>query len=280
VKFGSGEWCPTIIATELAQLRLPSRSETASDCSNTRREWQHEERMRPPRCGERCSRPCSASYRRRCRWWESATRISTAVTVREQTALYPVIETNLTPFLAHLHERDAALPRFRHQRVEGLPALRSPGTRFVRVKCDGCRHEYLVAFSCKRRGFCPSCGAHRMIETSAHLIDHVLPEIVGKFEDEYSPRAKVAARAPSWRSTADRSAHPHRRIRRGGRRADSARRLHDGVRVHLPASRTHSGAKDRIVLPECVLTVDQLDGPRIVQISCTLTKHPNALTAA
>ena len=31
--------------------------------------------------------------------------------------------------------------------------------------------------------------------------------------------------------------------------------------------------KDRIVLPECVLTVDQLDGPRIVQISCTLTKH-------
>jgi CBS domain containing-hemolysin-like protein len=46
------------------------------------------------------------------------------------------------------------------------------------------------------------------------------------------------------------------------------------------ASRTHSGAKDRIVLPECVLTVDQLDGPRIVRISCTLTKHPNALTAA
>jgi len=24
---------------------------------------------------------------------------------------------------------------------------------FIRVKCDGCRHEHLVAFSCKRRGF-------------------------------------------------------------------------------------------------------------------------------
>ena len=24
---------------------------------------------------------------------------------------------------------------------------------FLRVKCDACRHEKLVAFSCKRRGF-------------------------------------------------------------------------------------------------------------------------------
>jgi hypothetical protein len=47
----------------------------------------------------------------------------------------------------------------------------------VRVKCNGCRDEHLVAFSCKRRGFCPSCGARRMIETSAHLVDHVFPEV-------------------------------------------------------------------------------------------------------
>ncbi|MDP6472606.1 MAG: transposase zinc-binding domain-containing protein, partial [Pseudomonadales bacterium] len=48
---------------------------------------------------------------------------------------------------------------------------------FVRVKCTGCRNELLVAFSCKRRGFCPCCGGRRMAETSAHLIDRVLPEI-------------------------------------------------------------------------------------------------------
>jgi len=48
---------------------------------------------------------------------------------------------------------------------------------FIRVKCDGCRHEHLVAFSCKRRGFCPSCGARRMIETAAHLVDHVIPDV-------------------------------------------------------------------------------------------------------
>ena len=32
-----------------------------------------------------------------------------------------------------------------------------------------------MAFSCKRRGFCPSCGARRMAETAALLVDDVLP---------------------------------------------------------------------------------------------------------
>jgi hypothetical protein len=28
---------------------------------------------------------------------------------------------------------------------------------FARVRCDHCRHEYLLAFSCKSRWFCPAC---------------------------------------------------------------------------------------------------------------------------
>lgn len=28
---------------------------------------------------------------------------------------------------------------------------------FARVRCDHCKHEYLPAFSCKGRWFCPSC---------------------------------------------------------------------------------------------------------------------------
>ena len=33
-----------------------------------------------------------------------------------------------------------------------------------------------MAFSCKRRGFCPSCGTRRIVESAAHLVDHVFPE--------------------------------------------------------------------------------------------------------
>ena len=38
-------------------------------------------------------------------------------------------------------------------------------------------HPQLVAFSCKGRGFCPSCGGRRMAERAAHLIDHVFPDV-------------------------------------------------------------------------------------------------------
>ncbi|EEV5907264.1 IS91 family transposase [Escherichia coli] len=47
---------------------------------------------------------------------------------------------------------------------------------FLRVRCESCHAEHLVAFSCKRRGFCPSCGARRMAESAALLVDEVLPE--------------------------------------------------------------------------------------------------------
>jgi len=46
---------------------------------------------------------------------------------------------------------------------------------FLRVKCEQCRAEKLVAFSCKRRAICPSCGARRMVETAALLVEEVLP---------------------------------------------------------------------------------------------------------
>ncbi len=47
---------------------------------------------------------------------------------------------------------------------------------FLRVQCTSCNHEKLVAFSCKKRGFCPSCGARRMAEAATHLVDEVFPE--------------------------------------------------------------------------------------------------------
>ena len=33
---------------------------------------------------------------------------------------------------------------------------------FVRLGCDTCPHQMLLAFSCKKRGFCPACAGRRM----------------------------------------------------------------------------------------------------------------------
>jgi ribosomal protein S27E len=48
---------------------------------------------------------------------------------------------------------------------------------FVRVRCDSCGQDQLVAFSCKQRGICPSCDAKRMTEGAAHLVESVLPGV-------------------------------------------------------------------------------------------------------
>ncbi len=43
------------------------------------------------------------------------------------------------------------------------------------MHCTDCGRDGLVAFSCKKRGFCPGCCGRRMAETAAHLRDRVLP---------------------------------------------------------------------------------------------------------
>ncbi len=47
----------------------------------------------------------------------------------------------------------------------------------LRLRCAHCTFNHLVAFSCKKRGFCPSCGARRMAERAAHWMDAVLPHV-------------------------------------------------------------------------------------------------------
>jgi hypothetical protein len=48
---------------------------------------------------------------------------------------------------------------------------------FARVRCPGCAAEFLVACSCRGRGFCPSCGAKRAAEFSALLSEDVLEPV-------------------------------------------------------------------------------------------------------
>ncbi len=48
---------------------------------------------------------------------------------------------------------------------------------FARARCGTCGHDFLVAFSCKGRGVCPSCNGRRMAQTAAHLVDHVVPPV-------------------------------------------------------------------------------------------------------
>jgi len=48
---------------------------------------------------------------------------------------------------------------------------------FARVRCDTCRHEYLLAFSCKGRYFCPSCHQKRVLRFGTWVADEVLAPV-------------------------------------------------------------------------------------------------------
>jgi len=48
---------------------------------------------------------------------------------------------------------------------------------FARIRCHSCNHEYLLAFSCKRRHFFPSCHAKRVIEFGEWLCGNILKKV-------------------------------------------------------------------------------------------------------
>jgi len=96
----------------------------------------------------------------------------------EQTILYQLIQENLETFFAQVEaETGMGLPDFVKDEFEAFLECGLLPHGFLRLRCDDCGHEKLVAFSCKRRGFCSACGARRMAETAAHLVDQVIPRV-------------------------------------------------------------------------------------------------------
>ncbi len=74
-------------------------------------------------------------------------------------------------------EEASGLPRFVVREVEEY--LRCGLLEFgcIRVACERCGFERLVGFSCKRRGFCPSCVGRRRSNTALSLVEKVFPEV-------------------------------------------------------------------------------------------------------
>jgi hypothetical protein len=95
----------------------------------------------------------------------------------EATTLYQVVADNLATLYGAVDEGalGIALPRFVKKELEGYLDCGLLCRGFARLRCDGCDETRLVAFSCKGRGFCPSCLGRKMAATAAHLMEDVLP---------------------------------------------------------------------------------------------------------
>src|SRR5262245_57997204 len=93
------------------------------------------------------------------------------------TVLYHVVADHLETFLASLDaDIDAkGLPAYVQRELYDYLQCGILAHGFFRLGCDACHKELLLPFSCKRRGFCPSCAGRRMAQTAAHLVERVIP---------------------------------------------------------------------------------------------------------
>jgi hypothetical protein len=94
---------------------------------------------------------------------------------RGEDLLYQVLNEHLQTFLAARDEDGVRVPRYAREELEDYLACGMPEHGFALLRCDGCGTARAVAFSCKHRGFCPSCTGRRMNQGAAHLVDNVFP---------------------------------------------------------------------------------------------------------
>jgi len=95
-----------------------------------------------------------------------------------ETVLYAIVRDHLEAFLAHARENyERGLPRYVEQAFRAYLKCGVFAHGFLRLHCDGCHRDLLVAFTCQGRGVCPSCAGRRMANSAAHHVDRILPAV-------------------------------------------------------------------------------------------------------
>jgi len=70
----------------------------------------------------------------------------------EQTLLYRIVEQHYPVFAEHMAAQGRPLPDYVQREFEDYLRCGWLAHGFLRVRCESCHAEHLVAFSCKRRG--------------------------------------------------------------------------------------------------------------------------------
>ncbi len=92
--------------------------------------------------------------------------------------LYRAVRDHLETFLWHTRETyESPLPRYVEDEFRAYLRCGVFSHGFSRFRCDACAHDLLVAYSCKRRGVCPTCAGRRMANCAAHFLDRVVPDV-------------------------------------------------------------------------------------------------------
>lgn len=91
-----------------------------------------------------------------------------------ETVLHQVVLENHRTFVSLREEEGRPPPAFVRKEFEKFLACGDLARGFLRLHCQACGYDRLVAFSCKCRGWCPSCVGRRMNDGAAFLTDRLI----------------------------------------------------------------------------------------------------------
>ena len=117
-----------------------------------------------------------------CRRWETAKEELQHYHLRqpERTALYRCVYHGRDRLSVVWEERfQSTYGVLRDEVLKAFDAYLNCGILAhgaARVYCDQCKHTLLVAYSCKKRGVCPSCSAKRAVLFAEHLYEQVITD--------------------------------------------------------------------------------------------------------
>ncbi|WP_218132308.1 transposase zinc-binding domain-containing protein [Nitrosomonas sp. Nm33] len=122
-----------------------------------------------------------------------------------------MVQEHIETFFAQVEtETGLGLPDFVKDEFDAFLECGILAHGFLRLRCADCSHEKLVAFSCKRRGFCPSCGGQLLLQVNAGNT-RILPTCVdhGSIPGESMVGRGKVRHVHQWRPGQDRvESHP------------------------------------------------------------------------
>jgi len=83
----------------------------------------------------------------------------------EKTPLHKIISENLESWLAWREAPERPVPGYVEDELRRYLECGLLCFGFARARCTGCGQGFVVAFSCKGRGVCPSCNGRHMAQT-------------------------------------------------------------------------------------------------------------------
>src|SRR4030042_3776582 len=137
--------------------------------------------------------------------------------------LYRPRRPERSPFYAVLHHYfDRSTREYEHRFERTFGPLRGivpktverfldcglPESGFARVRCAACGNEYLVAFSCKQLGVCPSCSAKRAARWAEFVREQVIRPVPHRHQSLRAPQGPAAGIPASMKASPQNSPAP------------------------------------------------------------------------